>query len=84
MNQNIHNISKVKNIPLIEKGDVLTPLMPVIIQSDGEVWSIGSLFFTKYLKVNSANDFKTLICIANDIFPTIINSLNIVNLKISF
>ena len=68
LNQNIHNINETEEHTFIEKGDVLTPLMPVIIQSNGEVWSIGSIFFTKYLKVNSANDYKTLICIANDLF----------------
>lgn len=60
--------SQGNDIPIfIESKKVLTPIMPAIIQSNGEVWETGSLYFTKYLSINSGRDYKTLISIAYEL-----------------
>ena len=41
--------------------------MPTIIQSNGEVWEIASLYFIKYLAINGSRDYKTLLSIAYDL-----------------
>ncbi len=41
--------------------------MPTIIQSNGEVWEISSLYFIKYLSINGGRDYKTLLSIAYDL-----------------
>ena len=46
---------------------VLTPIMPAIIQSNGEVWEIASLYFTKYLLINGSREYTTLLSIAYDL-----------------
>lgn len=50
-----------------EQRKVLTPIMPTIIQSNGEVWEISSLYFIKYLSINGGRDYKTLLSIAYDL-----------------
>ena len=50
-----------------EQRKVLTPIMPTIIQSNGEVWEISSLYFIKYLSLNGGRDYKTLLSIAYDL-----------------
>lgn len=49
------------------RKEVLTPIMPTIIQSNGEVWEISSLYFIKYLVINGGRDYKTLLSIAYDL-----------------
>lgn len=49
------------------KKEVLTPIMPTIIQSNGEVWEISSLYFIKYLQIQGGRDYKTLLSIAYDL-----------------
>lgn len=51
----------------LEHQKVLTPIMPTIIQSNGEVWEISSLYFIKYLSINGSRDYKTLLSIAYDL-----------------
>ena len=46
---------------------VLAPIMPTIIQSNGEVWEIASLYFIKYSLINGSRDYKTLLSIAYDL-----------------
>lgn len=51
----------------LSQQKVLTPIMPTIIQSNGEVWEIASLYFIKYLAINGSRDYKTLLSIAYDL-----------------
>lgn len=44
----------------LSQQKVLTPIMPTIIQSNGEVWEIASLYFIKYLAINGSRDYANL------------------------